>query len=58
MLEFAGFLEEAVGVGTGGASEGGVPLQGRDAVLGADLVGHVEECLFGRGCGGLGRREG
>jgi hypothetical protein len=53
MLEIAGVADDPLEMRVGGAGEGVVPLQGREIVGGAGLVGELEQSLFGR-AGGLG----
>jgi hypothetical protein len=47
MLEVVGFVDDPLGMGERGLSEGWVPVEWREVVLGACLIGHLEEGTFG-----------
>jgi hypothetical protein len=54
MEEFSGFVADALHVSFGCGCQGVVPMERRQVVCGAGLIGELEESLFGRGRRGLG----
>ena len=53
MLELALFMNDSLGVDSGGAGEVAVPVDGRQVVGGSGLIGELEDGLLGAGGKGL-----